>query len=581
MPSDFPLADHIYREILKIIDVFLIKYDIILVMVEIHSQAYHADTGKPRLFTLPLQQFKDMKLLEKQLKGITHKIIYSGVYSLSKLFSESKKLTPTNKKILLGNSVCVDKLINLNPDNANDIIDKAITSAQKFTDENVIEKIIKIVETDGNIPYIVTTREEIIAHIIRQFIGKGNGRMQINDLDGKVGTGLKLRDWINEIFSPNPDFFKVGGSAAHLTKLLDSIGEDVTLTTQHNSSELAATFKNDKLKFLSIEDGKIKNKTIVESATPEAPTKINYPIEFKKDIKIIIGKKTYEVKKSDRIAVVSHYYDKDGNNMDTDPILNFTDDQLKMIAQNYDYFFATDPNQLQRIPQDRYSEISKKMVEQFKILRSSGKLKILFEFSGKFEDLKFFRDVLKGNIDSFSINDEEFGKITKNLHEELGLELSKSDDKIIAFYENAFTLAKYLEVERLHIHGQDIDISIRKNATTEKMKREVLALGYGKLRVVQWLLDRKITPDASDNTPLTNALKVEGIYKIIQLSNFLHNNNNDGMIHFLTNGFCKIDDEYSLAALPVKWIYPGGDPIVRTVSAGDTNAGTAVIQSGL
>lgn len=549
----------------------------------------HPDTRKlkptyPQL--IYLQAYTDAAIIGKHLGEsgikIDQRSILQTIFNLNDIFGRAIDEPPTKKKGLLGNSVNIDRMIFLGPDNAQDVIDSAIKEAVKFAEnknngqdsDSVYETIRGILNADEKKfpPTIeVSTREEVIGYIMKKIKGMSNSRIQVTDHNGEIGSGLALLKWIDDVFKPSSS--KIGGASAHLVNLLSELGENVTFTTQHNSPELSEFF-NENIPFLNFEGQKLSKKTVHETSVKGAPFKINYPIEFAAGTKIEFDGQPYTAQKTDRLVVLGSYYNSDGNTYAIKPLLNCTDQQITTVAENYDYFFSTDPNQLQKIPKAEYPEIAKRMADQFKLLHSSGKIKIFYEFSGKFKNLAFFKDVLKGNIDSFSINDEEFEQITTNLQAELGIEFISNPDKTIQIYENALILAKYLEVERLHIHGHDIDISVRKSTNENIMKQEASALAFGKLKTLQWLLgkDKQFKPN-------TNLLKIKGIEMMYKLSQYINGDKSVEIKSLFEKGFQKIDDEYSVAILPVKWIYKGGDKIVQSISAGDTDAGTSVVHS--
>lgn len=427
----------------------------------------------------------------------------------------------------------------------------------------------------------------------------GGGKKSITDLDGQPGSGKKLADWIENTFGGNDKRTKVGGAAAQTADFLRGIGEDnVTVYTLFNSPSQANAYNNSStLNFLGVDGDNPVVKNIKEATVDDDPTKTSYPIERTHSISVKFNGKMVDANnKADRVIFTGEYYDKNGKVINFDPLLNFSPQALEKIGKEFEYFFATGPYYLQRLSGAKYDEISTKMIEQLKILKSAG-VKILIEFSGNAANVKYFPDVLKGNIHSLSMNDDkELRDIVNSIKTNIDPNIEVDNGNgIYANYKNAIALADYLGLERLHVHGQNSDITVRKNASEKDLNDEARALMFSKQRVTEWIQGKpsmQITPE--DELP-TRILKYEGYCDVLKLASALKNelfpqSNPPSkdivsaraklLYSFIKKGYYKNEGGYSVVVIPNKWIYDRNKVLITT-SAGDITAITAAVHSGL
>jgi ADP-dependent phosphofructokinase/glucokinase len=273
----------------------------------------------------------------------------------------------------------------------------------------------------------------------------------------------------------------------------------------------------------------------------------------------------------------------------------FTPEVLSAIGSEFEYFIVNGPHYLQRYAETKYNTIASCMVKQLKTLHSAG-MKIHYEFSGNtgrkegegaWTGIKYFADILKGHITSMGINHKELKEVVAGVKAELDPTVVAIDgDDSYSLYRNAISLAEYLGVDRLYIHGHSTDITVRRNTTREGLETEVHADMHAKQRVVEWLQGEKSGYPTPEKKKPSGLLKREGFTDLMRFAETLADTSGlwgIDKVRFMrdvaVNGFEPPKKRgYSAVIVPVKWIY--GETKVTT-SSGDITSSTALIQSGL
>lgn len=551
-----------------------------------------------------LQELIDIGVIVQTGEGKptrVHSIVAEIVRATNQRFLESIDLKPTHKKLLCAFTSNVDEVCFLKDSlSAQQKIDKATEDAVTEglvlgkQPQDVIKEIEQIIsETDPT--KIVNTKAQVIGIILWMFQHSG-GKRSIVNLEKKPKSGKRLADWIGRVFQP--ELSKVGGASAQMADFLSGIGEsNVTVYTQYNSSAQAQAYQQP-TNFLRIVNGGFRVYKVYEpeSIRNTDPTKKNYPVERFPAISVIFnGREINAGPSSDREIFTTEYYNKNDKAIDFFPLFEFTPKVLSAIGSEFEYFIINGPHYIQRYTKKKYNTIAPCMTEQLRILHSGG-MKIHYEFSGstgrekgkgKWTGIKYFADVLKGNITSMGINHTELRKVVASVKAELdsSIEVVNNDDPY-SIYKNAIALANYLEVDRLYIHGDSTDITVRRNTTREGLETEARADMHAKQRVVEWLLGEKSEyPTPKERQP-SRLLKREGFTDLMKFAETLADNSNvqgiekiNLMREVAVNGYePPKEDNYSAVIVPVKWIY--GDTKITT-SSGDITSSAALIQSGL
>lgn len=538
-----------------------------------------------------IQLLFDLALINNDLPGSYSQkgndFIYNIVDGTNKKFKDSLDLSPTGATIVCGSTANVDNISYLkNNESAQQKIDKALDDAVNEgkllgqTKENVLKEITSIIDekNPNNLPNIIGTKAQVLGYVLRMLTKKG-GRVQLADLDEKPGSSIELGKWIDEVFSFEAS--KVGGAAAQIGDFLSGIGEqNVIIHSTYISDQQTKAFNNEPL-FLRFEGDQLKLNDKLSAAKKDDPTKTNHIVERAETIVVNFnGREIRATDSADRFIFLSQIFDENGVAIPAKPILDFSDQQLAVIGKMSDVFITTTPSYLQRCEPKDYPEMSKILAKQFDILKDSG-VKIIYEFSGNTTNINFLEDVIKGRVASFSLNDDELNELTQSAIKNGYIENGKKE---MSTFDKAFAIAKWLQVERLHVHGHNIDISIRKNPSEDDMMQEVRALMHAKQRVIEWIKGQKSVIQTPPEDRLSEFLKVEGYRQLLFLANELSEKaKNDNTVleskliyQLLTNNYCQVNNEYWVAAIPVKWLY---DIAKRTTSSGDIISSVAAIHA--
>lgn len=546
-----------------------------------------------RISPVNVQQAIDAAVIGDRV-GIHDRSVREIVENMNRRYEESCDLPPTHEYILTGSTANIDRSSHLrNSEEAQTKIgyafEEAVTECKELEGKNrqeTIEIIEEIIGSEKD-PINISTKAEVVGFILRTFKQPG-GRIQITDYKGKKGTGKELGEWIERVFEKDGE--KGGGAALQLGDFLPGIGENHTIIhSLFRSTEQIGVLKHSP-SFLVSGNDQINILDKKDASRPGDPTKINQIVEMSAGITVTFNGKKIEAKnKADRCIFLSQTYDANGEIINLDPTLQFSDKELEAIGDKFKFFFTTAFTYLQRYDGSEYQRYATKLSDQINILKDKG-VKILYEFSGNTsKNVRFLKDVLKGNISSFSLNDEELENLVEaiNRDDHLDIKVEKGKDPLTV-YNNALILAKYLEVDRLHVHGHNIDVSIRKNATDADMKQEQSAVMHAKQRVTQWIRGKVSVEKTPKEEQLSKLLKREGFIDFLKFSEELAEqtypeyNKNTYMdrarlkYKLRNNGYYKVDDKYSVSVVPTKWIY---DEALITTSSGDIIAIVAAIHA--
>jgi len=273
--------------------------------------------------------------------------------------------------------------------------------------------------------------------------------------------------------------------------------------------------------------------------------------------------------------------------------INFMSSEVvTRLARDHHYVVLNAPGlgQLQQ-PND----LTKALLEQIQILSDAGAT-IHMEISGGADSEKHkfapFAQSLRGWVRSMGINHKELAQVAS---------LRDFPSQAIAPIVGSHTLEVYhrfvqaacfadaLKLERLYVHGNDVDLILRRGTSEAALQQEVHADLFTKgAAIVSILLRNGLDPQTYS---LPRALYHEGFRALVELAwQFSREKSglgltkrkalfrrivNDG--HYLAAG----RDEYSFAAVPVMW--PEAvrlDPGINVTGAGDICSGFSLIYSG-
>lgn len=138
---------------------------------------------------------------------------------------------------------------------------------------------------------------------------------------------------------------------------------------------------------------------------------------------------------------------------------------------------------------------AKSLLEQLRTLAARG-TKIHIEFSGKpqrgRDHFQPFRERMEGRLHSFGINHSELKLLTELDDFDSAFTLAGTGGEVFHRYQRALAVAVALGLERIYVHGNDVDIILRKGAAAGTMRQEVQADLFAKGFVVFSLLRRTL-----------------------------------------------------------------------------------------
>lgn len=225
------------------------------------------------------------------------------------------------------------------------------------------------------------------------------------------------------------------------------------------------------------------------------------------------------------------------------------------------------------------------------------------------KSMDYVARILAGNLSSISMNYQELRSVLTAV--KLCFEDSSDGEKqrrgasIVvqdgesphALYHNAETLARALGVERLHVHGEDFDLTLRKDAEPLDLQVEWLGNMYQKYGVIARVMtDKGAVPapeDPENAFLLPPNLKREGMLDVMKLAAALASSpalseiaRKDFISSLVRNGYYVNVAGYSVVVNVPKWAYAGTDGFrkfsrgregLSLTGSGDTSAALSVI----
>lgn len=213
------------------------------------------------------------------------------------------------------------------------------------------------------------------------------------------------------------------------------------------------------------------------------------------------------------------------------------------------------------------------------------------------KSMDYIEQVLSGKISSLSMNFQELGAVLTAVKLSLGEPIAVQEgDGAQAVYHNAESLARAMKLERLHIHGENFDLTLRRNCEPLDLHVEWLGNVYQKYGVIARVMtDHGIVPNPDDPKSflLPPNLKREGMRDILQLAAALASSpslcetmRKERISSLVRNGYYFNPDGYSIVVNVPKWAYAGTDAFrqfsggrekLSLTGSGDTAAALSAI----
>jgi hypothetical protein len=190
-------------------------------------------------------------------------------------------------------------------------------------------------------------------------------------------------------------------------------------------------------------------------------------------------------------------------------------------------------------------------------------------------------EVISGLVPSAGINDNELALLTSL--SDFRVPVSPHRSAVFQRYQRAVALAQRLGLQRLYVHGNDVDLILRQNGSPEAMRREIEADLFAKGVVVLAILQRSLKDWPSHAIQLAPVLLWKGFQALIAFAWDLVDQRGQDEAPFkelVETGYALADspEGYAVAVVPVMWptlppgIYPGG--------AGDICSSVSLVYAG-
>ncbi|MFC2163277.1 hypothetical protein ACFLRF_06305, partial [Candidatus Altiarchaeota archaeon] len=550
----------------------------------------------------------------------------------------SLTMNADDKPILLVYGAVMDRVYNLQDQaNLQAFMQKAVSSAAK--EDGISEK-----EAIGRINGIISGKDDpkfdsytsVVGMLARRMTGNTPTDKKIFKPDaGRPGMASKYETWLDDVARDAgvAPVDKPGG--ASLNMAIASPRENIVIYTNRLHTDVADKldtpgFAN--VHYLRIgQDGRLDVSPIKDAGSDNDPREINRPIEVAGGTKAVIesdgARLELDVKEGFEKFIYSTAVPKDSpifRRQDGDlvgdqkpsvdaSVLEQIGGQFRMIMVNGVHYA------------DKTAGGVDLMADQMKVIdaRTSGTLFTELssikkppsgsDASAVARYVKANRHLVDGldSMSSVSLNHEEVGSVlagVKMIMQNSGgggkqgvgdaIQVMEGNDAS-AVYNNTLALAKALDVKRVHIHGQDIDLTLRKDATPTDLKVEWLGQMYQKYGSIGRIMthagvkpNQPGEPEASFTVPPN--LKREGMKTVFTMAEELSREysgqpaQDQAIKSLVTDGYLHKPDGYSVVLNEPKWAYPktegfekysGGEHELAVTGLGDTAGSLGAIGS--
>jgi hypothetical protein len=261
--------------------------------------------------------------------------------------------------------------------------------------------------------------------------------------------------------------------------------------------------------------------------------------------------------------------------------LAFADEEtVRRIAADHHYLILSGLSPATFAP--REGGAAKELAAQMCSL-AEGEATLHLELGGAApeETIAPLAEAIGGMVPSAGINDNELALLTSLSDFWVPISLNRS--AVFQRYQRAVALAQRLGLQRLYVHGNDVDLILRQNGSPEAMRREIQADLFAKGVVVLAILQRSLEDWPSHAIQLAPVLLWKGFQALIAFAwDLVDQRGRDETLFkgLVESGYALADspEGYAVAVVPVMWptlppgVYPGG--------AGDICSGVSLVYAG-
>lgn len=541
--------------------------------------------------------------LRRMIADIWHRRFEQGL----KLIYESK----TQTRVLCGFGSVVDKVYALD------------RCSLKVLEEWCHEQNSAQPIDDGNTAQLLHCPQDILSALAHAFQDVG--------LKPTLAT-YPLRETVHNHFPLATQKLELGGAPAIIAEVLSQLGVDSRYYAMYHSTAQANVFgKTSKAKWLNFNGEQPIYLPAQEHGQAEHPTRFTYALVYGKEVHIESLHAVAD--KSDRLLLIarpfinqtkapSSYVVRAGNRPifagkvagpnEWPSVCGFVrhrpakNDQncleidflpkrmLERLAQDHHYVILNGPTlgQLQN-PNDA---LNRAVLRQLRALNGAGTT-LHLEISGTVDpkhSLAPFRDSLRGMIRSIGINHKELAALAplltqENNRPEAGVDSSQLD--VYSRYQHARRLAELLDLERIYVHGNDVDLVLRRGASEAALQQEIHADLFTKGAVVVSILLRNGLDLAQSGKVIYRTLYHKGFGALIEFAGRFAQaqHSHDAQTQrrhlqqYVSDGYFLAPErsDYSVAVIPVMWPeVVRSKANINTTGAGDICSGLSLVYSG-
>jgi hypothetical protein len=430
----------------------------------------------------------------------------------------------------------------------------------------------------------------------------------------------KLRKALREAFPLKPSSTSLGGASATIAETLAQLGVRARVYTMYHSPEQASAYSppwnttwvdlsSDPPEYprasaagkddhptrvtyvLAYSDGlRLNSQSVTASRTDRCLLRV-MPFVGRKLRSFSVGRRAVDIPVDGEWPSVTGFVRWKITNKVRVSVEFVDAPLLKQLASEHHYVVLNSPGigQLQKPEEPE----AKMLLRQLRTLAEAG-ASIHLEISGGADPkyrIRPFADSLSGVVRIMGINDEELSQVAALRDYPAGLPPlpPASAPEVYRRYVQALRLAKTLKLDRLYVHGNDVDLLLRRSASEAGLQLELQAGLFTKGAVIVSLLLRNGRDPLTVELP--RALYHEGFRALIQFAFAFARAKpaldkpaqRDLFERIVADGYFleTRNDEYSVALIPVMWPeVVAVDPSINTTGAGDICSGIDLVYSG-
>lgn len=287
-------------------------------------------------------------------------------------------------------------------------------------------------------------------------------------------------------------------------------------------------------------------------------------------------------------------------------VIEIADDRLMTeVANSFKYLVLGGIHAIEHLPGDVKQAVKHALGRQLDTL--AGQRTVAHWEIGGIKSpalLEELAEVVCGRVPSASLNPDELDLITRQesyAHTRFHCPTTAEREgwPVLARFDRAVHLARELSLDHLYVHGNDVDLIIRRGASPGALRQELAAILFAKGDVLLTLLKRSVPKWQDHVRDVSPELTADGFRGLLDLAHGLAlrrfpmdaeldrhcPERQDGRRSMFENivqsGYLyeRDPEDYSVIVVPVMW--PRLDIPFSTAGAGDTTSAVVAVYSGI